>query len=86
MSSEEARREVQDLIWENYYTLSTTAVQAMAIIWEEYSNGELVKWVTEEQGLTEGDLILILAHLTMWVGSLPQTDRHKPAMEVLASR
>ena len=31
--------EIQDIIWYNYYSLVTSAVEALAIIWDEYANG-----------------------------------------------
>lgn len=82
MSSIDERTQVKDILWDNYYTLTTTAVEAMEILWGEYNN--IVKWLKDEHGQTEVDLLVILTELTQFVGSLPAEDRHKPAMQVYA--
>lgn len=82
MSSLDERTEVRDILWENHYTLTTTAVQAMEILWGDYDN--IVKWIVDEQGLTEVDFLIILSDLTQFVASLSAEDRHKPAMQVYA--
>ena len=80
MTSPDMREEVRDLLWENHYTLATTAVQAMEILWDDYDN--IVKWIVDEHGLTEVDYLIILGELTKFVGSLSAEDRHKPAIQV----
>lgn len=82
MSSPDKRTEVRDLLWENEYNLSTTAIEAMEILWGDYDN--IVKWIVDEQGLTEVDFLIILSDLTLFVASMPAVDRHKPAMQVYA--
>jgi hypothetical protein len=74
------RDEVRDLLWGNHYNLGTTAIQSMEILWSDYNN--IVKWIVDEQGLTEVDYLIILGELTQFVGSLSAEDRHKPAMQV----
>jgi len=80
MTSPEMRDEVRDLLWGNHYNLGTTAIQSMEILWSDYNN--IVKWIVDEQGLTEVDYLIILGELTQFVGSLSAEDRHKPAMQV----
>ena len=82
MTSPDRREEVRDILWENHYSLGTTAIQSMEILWDDYNN--IVKWIEEEYGLTEVDYLIILGELTQFVGSLSAEDRHKPAMQVYA--
>jgi hypothetical protein len=42
--------EIQDIIWYNYYSLVTSAVEALAIIWDEYANGSLEDDVIAHHG------------------------------------
>lgn len=83
MTSSDKREEVRELLWENHYNLATNAIEAMEILWSDYDN--IVKWVVDEQGLTEVDYLIILGELTQFVGSLSAEDRHKPAMQVYAN-
>lgn len=76
--------EVRDLIWENYYNLGTTAVQAMAIIWDEYANGKLLAWFEEEQGLNESELMDILVNLAIQVRAMP--DRHEASAHIVTTK
>lgn len=69
--------EVQEIIWENYYNQGTTAVHAMATIWDEYANGRMLEWLEEEQKLEDSDLIDILVNLSILVREMP--DRHEAA-------
>lgn len=82
MSSPDEREEIKELLWNGYYTLETTAVQAMEILWSEYH--DIVKWLKDEHGQTEVDLLIILGELTKFVASLPAEYRHKPARQVYA--
>jgi hypothetical protein len=76
--------EVRDLIWENYYNLGTTAVQAMAIIWDEYANGKLLAWFEEEQELKDSELMDILVDLAILVRAMP--DRHEAAAHIVTTK
>lgn len=82
MTSVNDRTEVREILWENYYALTTTAVEAMENLWGDYNN--ITKWIVDEHGLTEVDFLIILSELTQFVGSLPVGERHKPAMQVHA--
>ncbi len=82
MRSPDERTELRDIIWENHYALTTNAIETMEILWGDYDN--IVKWVVEEQGMTEMDYLIILRELTQFVASMPAVDRHKPAMQVYA--
>jgi hypothetical protein len=82
MTSPDKREEVRDLLWEHHYNLGTTAIQSMEILWDDYDN--IVKWIIDEQGLTEVDYLIILGELTKFVGSLSAEDRRKPAMQFYA--
>jgi len=74
--------EVMDMVWDNYFTLSTTALEAMAIIWDEYANGTLFGWLNEEHGISESDFWEILTALMLHVKDMP--NKRMPAMEVYA--
>ncbi len=82
MITEQDRTEVMDMLWDNYFTLSTDALEAMAIIWDEYANGTLAEFMLESHGITEDDILDILISLTQFVRSMPAGDRRKPAMQV----
>ena len=41
------KKELMNLLEENYYTLSTTGAEAMAIIFEEYSQGRFTENLSE---------------------------------------
>jgi hypothetical protein len=82
MTSSDKREEVRELLWEHHYSLGTTAIQSMEILWSDYDN--IVKWVVDEQGLTEVDYLIILSELTQFVGALSAEDRRKPAMQFYA--
>lgn len=56
--------ETAQMLWENYYTLSATPVEAMADIWAEFDAGHLYPWVTEEHGVALETLLEALCILT----------------------
>ncbi len=66
-----------EMLWDNYYTLGTTPIEAMAIIWEEYAHGTLASWAMTEHGIDQQSLIRILSMLTLDLG---QMDLSKNAM------
>lgn len=82
IASVDRRTEVREILWGNYHTLNTTAVQTMEILWSDYEN--IAKWVVEEHEMTEVDFLVILTELTLFVGSLSADDRRKPAVEFYA--
>lgn len=75
------REELAELIWENYYTLSTTAIEALQIIWEEYQN--IANWVALEHDVSERKLLETISLLILKVASMSVADRQKPAMSYL---
>lgn len=79
MSSLDERTAVRELLWENHYTLTTTAVEVMEILWGDYDN--IVRWVVNEYGLTEVDFLIILSELTQFVASMGAEERHSAAMD-----
>jgi len=82
--TEQDRIEVMDMLWDNYFTLSTNAVEAMAIIWDEYANGTLAESMSENHDMTEDDILDILSSLTQFVKNMPADDRRKSAIRVYA--
>ena len=72
------QEELAELIWENYYTLATTATEALQIIWSEYE--DIANWVALEHDVSERKLLETLSLLVMKVASMPVEDRRKPAM------
>lgn len=84
MITEQDRIEVMDMLWGNYFTLSTNAVEAMAIIWDEYANGTLAESMSENHDMTEDDILDILSSLTQFVKNMPADDRRKSAIRVYA--
>ena len=70
--------ELAELIWENYYTLATTATEALQIIWGEYD--DIANWVALEHDVSERKLLETLSLLVMKVASMSVEDRRKPAM------
>ena len=71
--------EVMDAVWDNYFTLTTTAVEAMAIIWHDYANGTLFESLNQDHGITDAEFWEILVSLTVHVRDIP--NRRMPAME-----
>ena len=72
------QEELAELILENYYTLATTATEALQIIWSEYE--DIANWVALEHDVSERKLLETLSLLVMKVASMPVEDRRKPAM------
>ncbi len=72
------QEELAELIWENYYTLATTATEALQIIWGEYE--DIANWVALEHDVSERKLLETLSLLVMKVASMSVEDRRKPAM------
>jgi hypothetical protein len=72
------QEELAELIWENYYTLATTATEALQIIWSEYE--DIANWVALEHDVSERKLLETLSLLVMKVASMSVEDRRKPAM------
>ena len=72
------QEELAELIWENYYTLATTATEALQIIWSEYE--DIANWVALEHDVSECKLLETLSLLVMKVASMSVEDRRKPAM------
>lgn len=70
--------ELAELIWENYYTLATTAIEALQIVWSEYE--DIANWVALEHDVSERKLLETLSLLTLKVASMSVEDRRKPAM------
>jgi hypothetical protein len=70
--------ELADLIWENYYTLSVNATEALQVIWSEYES--IASWVDSEHDVSERKLLETLSLLTLKVASMSVEDRRKPAM------
>ena len=64
--------------WEHYYTLATTATEALQIIWSEYE--DIANWVALEHDVSERKLLETLSLLVMKVASMSVEDRRKPAM------
>jgi hypothetical protein len=73
--------ELAELIWENYYTLTTTAIEALQIIWSEYE--DIANWVALEHDVSERKLLETLSLLVVKVSSMSVADRHTPAMDYL---
>lgn len=57
--------DLDTLLWENYYFLSTTKVQAMEAIWHDFAVGHLQSWGSETWGITSDDILKSLARLTL---------------------
>ncbi len=72
-------RVFSEAIWENYYTLSATPIDAMANIWDDYQEGYLLSWALGV-GLTEDSLLNILATLTQ---NMRTMDLTKTAMGLI---
>ena len=72
------QEELAELLWENYYTLSTNAIEALQIIWSEYE--DIANWVALEHDVSERKLLETLSILVMKVASMSVEDRQKPAM------
>lgn len=72
------QEELAELLWENYYTLATTATEALQIIWSEYE--DIANWVALEHDVSERKLLETLSLLVMKVASMSVEDRRKPAM------
>ena len=72
------QEELAELIWENYYTLATTATEALQIIWSEYE--DIANWVALEHDVSERKLLETLSLLVRKVASMSVEDRRKPAM------
>lgn len=72
------QEELAELIWENYYTLATNAIEALQIIWSEYE--DIANWVALEHDVSERKLLETLSLLVMKVASMSVEDRRKPAM------
>lgn len=72
------KEELAELIWENYYTLATTAIEALQIIWSEYE--DIANWVALEHDVAESKLLVALSLLVMKVASMGIEERRKPAM------
>jgi hypothetical protein len=73
--------ELAELIWENYYTLTTTAIEALQIIWSEYES--IANWVALEHDVSERKLLETLSLLVVKVASMSVADRQTPAMDYL---
>lgn len=65
---------VDEILWENYYSMGVNRIQAMANIWDDYDNGTMFPWASEEWGITENELIEAIARLTT---ALIGTDLHE---------
>lgn len=72
------KEELAELIWENYYTLATTAIEALQIIWSEYE--DIANWVALEHDVAESKLLVALSLLVIKVASMGIEERRKPAM------
>ena len=72
------QEELAELLWENYYTLGTTATEALQIIWSEYE--DIANWVALEHDVAESKLLVALSLLVMKVASMGIEERRKPAM------
>ena len=57
--------EIQDIIWYNYYSLVTSAIEALAIIWDEYANGSLEDTLRDDYGMTDAEISAMMLSLTM---------------------
>ncbi len=80
------RTEVLGMVWDNYFTLATTPIEAMAIIWDEYANGALAEFLIVDHKMTEGEILDMLVSLTKFVKNMPAEDRRKSAVEFYAER
>lgn len=67
-----------EAMWDNYYTLASTPIQAMTAIWGDYESGTLLPWAQTEYGVDEPYLLQVIAELTEQIGSM---DTSKTAME-----
>ena len=77
------QEELAELLWENYYTLSTTATEALQIIWSEYES--IANWVALEHDVSERKLLETISLIVMNVASMSVEDRRKPAMDYLSA-
>lgn len=73
-----SNEELAELLWENYYTLATTATEALQVIWSEYE--DIANWVALEHDVSERKLLETLSLLVMKVASMSVEDRRRPAM------
>ena len=55
---------IDDVLWDNYFSIGVNRVQAMANLWDDYQNGMLFPWAGEEYGITENELLASIARLT----------------------
>jgi hypothetical protein len=65
-----------EAIWDSYYTLGSTPIQAMQALWSEYSL--LVKWAAEDYEVSEADLLQVISRITV---TLTGMDTSKTAIE-----
>jgi hypothetical protein len=56
---------VDEILWENYYSIGVSRAGAMANIWCDYENGMMFPWANEEWGITEKELLESIARLTL---------------------
>lgn len=59
--------ELDELLWENYYCLAATPIEAMRNAWEEIEDGTLPYWAEHEFGITIYDLISSLSRLAQQI-------------------
>ncbi|NDB07410.1 MAG: hypothetical protein EBX97_01725 [Actinobacteria bacterium] len=52
-----SEQELDDILWENYYFLATTRVQAMEAMWGDLANGTLLAWALDSWGITSDDIV-----------------------------
>jgi hypothetical protein len=64
MSKKISKMELAEMIWDEYYTLSVTPLQAMANLWEEYASGTLYSWANETFDVGHNELLKIISVLT----------------------
>lgn len=57
-------REIAEVLWEHHYTLLNTPVSAIRNIWDEFVDGTLYPWVSEEHGITLDVLLDAICLLT----------------------
>lgn len=74
--------EIQDIIWYNYYSLVTSAVEALAIIWDEYANGSLEDTLRDDYGMTDAEISAMMLSLTMGVTYMPHDKKRTPASDM----
>lgn len=59
--------EIAEILWEHHYTLLNTPVSAIRNIWDDFVDGTLYPWVTEEYGITLETLLDALCILTQGI-------------------